>query len=38
MVKPEARHRSENVAFDALSRATVPSEGGAAKSLKIKNL
>jgi len=36
----EDRHRSENVAFDALSCATVPisSEGGPAKWLKIKNL
>ena len=33
-------HRSENVAFDAFSRATVPvlSEGGPAKWLKNKNL
>jgi hypothetical protein len=33
-------HRSENVAFDAFSCATVPvlSEGGPAKWLKIKNL
>ena len=34
------RKRSENVAFDAFSCATVPisSEGGPAKWLKIKNL
>jgi hypothetical protein len=33
-------HRSENVAFDAVSCATVPisNEGGPAKWLKIKNL
>jgi len=35
-----AWHRSENVAFDAVSRAAVPvlSEGGPAKWLKNKNL
>ena len=40
MVKPEDRHRSENVAFDAVSCATVRvlSEGGLAKWLKNKNL
>jgi hypothetical protein len=34
------RHRSENVAFDAVSCATVPvlREGGPAKWLKNKNL
>jgi hypothetical protein len=39
-IKPEDRHRSENVAFDAVSCATVPvsSEGWLAKLLKIKNL
>jgi hypothetical protein len=38
--KPEDLHCSENVAFDAVSCATVPDsrEGGLAKWLKIKNL
>lgn len=39
-VKPEDLHRSENVAFDAVSCTTVPisREGGPAKWLKIQNL